>query len=119
MNDELGATIACIETVIDDMQRVRALQSVEARREIVALRRQLFNAFAALGPAYRSGGSGGGTSDQEFDGRLAAVRHAIALHQSSWPAVLLDERTPEYLASADAVRGQIRDILDWIARQSR
>lgn len=119
MNDRLADAVSRVETIITEMQQTRSLQSVDGRRRILNLRKQLADSFAALGPAYRSSGGIERQADPDFEQRLAGVRRAIALHQTTWPAALLDERTPDYLGSADQVRAQIRGFLTWVRETCR
>lgn len=50
---------------------------------------------------------------REFRSLLSAMRRAVALHQSNWPAIKLDEQNFAYRNSVKAVREANGNFLQW------
>jgi hypothetical protein len=104
--EELLALIASISERDDEK---RKLDLVQSRRllalkigEIAAVGNKLFTAFPdkELEAGFRS--------------RLNAMRHAVAMHQADFPAVSLENKNSEFVASARRVRNSNRDFVDWV-----
>jgi hypothetical protein len=92
----------------------------EARKaETVVLRRQLAQQLGILGEAGRTALSS--PDDQQlysdYRQRLSAMRTAIALHQSEWPAVSLDNAPEAYHVSAQRVLKAAQDFTPWAIAQ--
>ncbi|MBL0923783.1 MAG: hypothetical protein IBJ12_04850 [Sphingomonadaceae bacterium] len=49
----------------------------------------------------------------EFNAKLGIMRHNIALHQSKFPAVNMDEAGADYLESARQVAASLRDFVQF------
>jgi hypothetical protein len=94
----------------------------EWQRALVSLRRDIASGIAELSAATRK------LSPQEeasrelaaLDRSISALRHALAMHQASWPAILVDPRQPDFKASVARVRGAYDDLftcLDLLERK--
>jgi hypothetical protein len=104
--EELLALIASISERDDEK---RKLDLVQSRRllalkigEIATVGNRLFTAFPdkELEAGFRS--------------RLNAMRHAVAMHQADFPAVSLENKNAEFVASARRVRNSNREFVDWV-----
>lgn len=89
------------------------MESVESRRTLVALRRELATILGTMeeGAAHDLQDS---EVISEFRRRFAVVRSRITLRQAKWPAVILDHSLPEFRSEAREVHEIIDAFLTWI-----
>lgn len=92
-------------------------KDAERKRDLVAARRALGEQLVTLEHLVRDAPDTQIGSDlkREFGRRLSRLRSAIAYHQASWPAVLLQEGegAAEYRYSAREVTDIFGDFLHW------
>ena len=108
-----------VEAVQAKMKLATARTDHERKLEIVNLRRELSIEMGRLSEAAQREpwfASDPGLA-AEFRARLSAMRSTLALHQSNWPAVSLDEVTNEYWLSTEKMRSASRDFMSWTRAQ--
>ena len=94
----------------------------EWQRALVSLRREIASGITDLSAATRklSPPEEARPEITALDQHVSALRRALALHQASWPAVLVDPRQPDFKASVAKVRGAYDDLfacLDLLERK--
>lgn len=104
-NRTLAALVDRIEAIADTPEIDRRRDLVQARREIAEWTRALDAAVAA---AWSAG------SRDEFRHRMSRIRHALALHQATFPAVLIDDKRAEYREGASAHIAELRALMRWV-----
>ena len=114
MSPQLTDAIAAIDKINSQVGLRRDLSSVDARRDILKLRQMTNAALSDFETSARADLAARPEDQAAFRSRMAAVRSVVTLHQASWPAVSLDERTEEYLASSENVRAKIDGLLRWV-----
>jgi len=112
--NDLRTIIVRIESIQAELKRATSRTDHERKLEVVNLRRTLAIELGRLGEAFRDSPF---TADPakafEFRTRFSAMRSALALHQSQWPAVKLDQPTPEYFRSVESVRRTSGEFIEW------
>jgi hypothetical protein len=85
-------------------------------REIVAARRDLTTEIGATGTLIDSASC---PPDVREDARrrLSGVRHAVSLHQATWPIVRARESPEAYRQSAQGATLALRDFIAWLRAQ--
>lgn len=116
MSPQLADAIAALEKINSQVGLRRDLSSVDARRVVLKMRRMTNAALADFEAGARAYLAARPEDQAAFRSRMAAVRNVVALHQASWPAVSLDERTEDYLASSENVRVKIDELMLWLRR---
>jgi hypothetical protein len=115
--------LAAIAREVDSLERVQAELAGIASREddrrrhdLVELRRKLAAQIAEVGrvaePLFST--LDDKPTAQTYRAKFSRMRSAAAIHQASWPAVMLGERLDEYRASALGVREANRDFVAWM-----
>lgn len=94
----------------------------EWQRALVSLRRDIATGIAELSAATRKLSPREEASRElaALDRSISALRRALAMHQASWPAILVDPRQPDFKASVALVRGAYDDLfacLDLLERK--
>ncbi len=80
--------------------RVSGEQRGDWRRDLVVVRRRLSGVLGEIGETLEAERARAPTPGlAEFIARFGAVRRALARHQASWPASVLDTGNPAYAAS--------------------
>ncbi len=107
--DALEATVAALD-------RVANRTDPDRKRDLIMLRQQLSAQLAALHDGVLAGKSplSSGSLNEEFRTRFSALRNSVAIHQASFPAVLLDDMAKEYRASGLQSSARLRDMIVWI-----
>lgn len=101
---ELAAIFAEINAATGSQDEGWRHRLVAARRNLAAVMGQLAQVF--VHPA---------ASDEAASAmakRFGAMRHAVSLHQSSWPAVGIDPADPAYQASLANARAKVAEFLE-------
>ena len=115
----LAALIDQFENIQAALRAATGRTDHERKLEIVNLRRALAMVVGRLSDAagreqwFRASPA----AAAEFRARISAMRSALALHQSQWPAVTLDDVTPAYRVSTDAVRAASEHFIGWTKAQ--
>lgn len=107
--DALEATVAALDRVANRTDHDR-------KRDLIMLRQQLSAQLAALhdGVMAGEGPLAEGPLIEEFRTRFSALRNSVAIHQASFPAVLLDETANEYRTSGLQSSALLRNMIVWI-----
>ena len=92
------------------------------QRALVSLRREIASGITDLSAATRklSLPEKAGQDLAELDLSVGALRRALAMHQASWPAVLVDPQQPDFKASVALVRAAYDNLfacLDLLERR--
>lgn len=118
MKDDLPKAITKFRNLHGQLTSLAAIETGDSRRALVDLRRELAIAMHTLeqvGPP-EVAASRLPTAEavaEEFRQRFAQMRSRIAMHQTKWPAVLLDQALVEYRASAREMHKSIDEFLAW------
>lgn len=121
MDMQLSASVARLKRLCSEMESIRVLGTVDARREILRFRKEVTEALNQFAKQVEA------AADRRKDAQLLSdcrerfgeVRTAMAKHQAKWPAVSIDEQTGAYLASADGLRRKISELLQWAEARAR
>ena len=93
----------------------------EWQRALVSLRREIASGITDLSAAVRKLSLPEASPElAALDLGTSALRRALAMHQASWPAVLVDPGRPDFKASVALVRGAYDDLfvcLDLLERK--
>ncbi|MDB5577051.1 MAG: hypothetical protein JWR80_2227 [Bradyrhizobium sp.] len=119
MQTVLKNALAEYRALAGELEMAAQIETKEGRRELIALRRRLIEAFTNLGRLAQSAigtaeGADGAALTEELRLRLSTARHDIAGHQARWPAVAIDHQSPEYRESARIAANSNRLLTEWI-----
>lgn len=109
----LREAIAGLRTLLKQSADVPDEQFDAFRRHEVQLRRLIAEQNAIVASTGEAA-FGAGSLGEAFRSQLSRLRHAIALHNGSWPVVLIDLESVEYLSSLQRMRGAYRDFFTWV-----
>ncbi|MGL5838849.1 MAG: hypothetical protein ACRCY3_10155 [Sphingorhabdus sp.] len=88
------------------------MQTITIRRKVAALMSDISQLVdKADGQIFDS------ATQRKARDHLSKLRSAIALHQASWPVVMIDSGGEDYRTSAMRVDGEIKDFLKWMRSQ--
>lgn len=90
-------------------------EDVERKKDLVAARRMLANQLSHLENLIASDSNKSIDTDtaREFRKRLSYLRTAIAYHQASWPAIMIDDDPASYRLTAREPAMAFRKFLEW------
>ncbi|NJS13266.1 MAG: hypothetical protein HC788_00195 [Sphingopyxis sp.] len=113
--DALLRELQILEQIQTRLAHMATRQDNARKAETVALRRELSKQIGILGEAGRAtlGQSADAEFYDEYRKRLSAMRTAIALHQSEWPAISLDETAEGYRLSVQRVLKARENFTPW------
>lgn len=119
MHPALKNALAEYGTLASELQSAARTETQQGRRELIALRRKLIEAFTDLGRLAQSAIDTSGRPDaealtEELRHRLATARRDIASHQTRWPAVAIDHQSREYRDSARTASNSNKLMIEWI-----
>jgi len=108
MNDAVGA-IDALEAALARLNFLATLAEMEARRELIVIRRNLPGLINSVSASVDRAIEGSRLPDRAqrqvmFRHELSTLRSAIALHQGNWSASSIDADLPGYLESAHRVQ---------------
>jgi hypothetical protein len=108
----LAREIDKLEDILAQIAAVTARTDAERRKDLVALRRALSAQIHIVGQA--SEPVFAGTDDLiAYRAKFSRMRSMAAIHQASWPAIMLGERPAEYRESVRPMREANRDFIAW------
>jgi hypothetical protein len=112
---ELLALIATLEDILRQIEAISTREDEGRKYDLVQLRKSLTVIIGKMSEAGSSLLSPHPDRSllEGFRTRLNRMRHAVALHQSSFPATSLGQNTVEYRQSAMAITKLNRDFIDW------
>lgn len=115
LSEELLEALLAYGAIEKEVSTVGLRRGVEAKHELVRARRQLSEQIGRLGTLIeRHEASSGGLDTQKDFGRLfTTMRYALAMHQASWPVVLIDENPEAYRQSARGVQSKSQAFWIW------
>jgi hypothetical protein len=107
--------LQALEQIQTQLTEVSKRQDAARKAETVTLRRELAKQLGVLGDVGRAALAKPADAEfyNEYRQRLSAMRTAIALHQSEWPAVTLDEAPAAYLQSVQRVLKARQEFTVW------
>jgi hypothetical protein len=108
----LAREIDKLERILAQIAAVTARTDAERRKDLVALRRALAAQIHVIGQAAEPVFAG--TDDLiACRAKFSRMRSMAAIHQASWPAIMLGERPAEYRESVKPMREANRDFIAW------
>lgn len=107
-----------LEILLADIGAVTARDDAARRRDLVDLRRQLAAQIATVG-SIAEAVFADRPDLSAYRERFSRMRSMAALHQASWPAVILGERPEDYRASVAPMREANRVFIDWVRERLR
>lgn len=118
-NNSLADVLARVEALQAALQQATSRTDHERKLEIVNLRRSLALELGGISAAAEREPWIADNQElaHEFHTRFSAMRSMLALHQSQWPAVSLDDVKQPYHESTRAIRRASAEFLDWTKAQ--
>jgi hypothetical protein len=112
---ELLALIATLEDILRQIEAISTRDDEGRKFDLVQLRKSLTVIIGKLSDAGSSllSPHPDRSLHEGFRTRLNSMRHAVALHQSNFPAASLGQNPTEYRNSAMAITKINRDFIDW------
>lgn len=109
----LVAALHDLERVHQDLALI-AERTDDARRDLIARRRELSALMARIGPLAEAAFAADPAALRRFRSLFSTMRSAAALHQANWPAVRLNDDRAAYQLSALVVRDANRRFVAWL-----
>jgi hypothetical protein len=118
---ELSALILKLEDILGKIEAIAGRDDEQRKHDLVNLRRSLAETIGQLSGAGRGLATvmGDRSFDDGFRSRLNQMRHAVALHQSNFPATSIDGLSADYKASVQKMKTINREFIDWVKEQIR
>jgi hypothetical protein len=112
---ELEKVLGAMNGINDRMLAVVRMVGEERNRQIVALRHDFATETGNLITLLPGDKRLTSRPDlfQEFQDRLALVRHKLASHQAKWSIEDINRNRADYLAATKAIHDGIADYLAW------
>jgi hypothetical protein len=118
---ELSALIVKLEDILGKIEAIAQRDDEQRKYDLVNFRRTLAETIGQLSEVGRrlSTALGDRDLDEGFRSRLNRMRHAVALHQSNFPATSIDGLSANYKASVQNMKTTNREFIDWVKDQIR
>jgi hypothetical protein len=116
---ELNTLIVKLEDILGKIEAIAHRDDEQRKYDLVNLRRTLAETIGQLSEVGRclSTALGNRELDEGFRSRLNRMRHAVALHQSNFPATSIDGLSADYKASVRNMKITNREFIDWAKKQ--
>ncbi|MBL0923338.1 MAG: hypothetical protein IBJ12_02590 [Sphingomonadaceae bacterium] len=116
--DSIGTVLVLInqlEITLEKIEAISTREDEERKYELVQLRRSLAEIIGQITEASLQlfAAISDRSIEEGFRARLNDMRHAVALHQASFPASAIDQHSADYRASVMRVRNTNREFIDW------